>query len=121
MSTAVAFEVHRAAGGTRLERCFIMVMTTLIFWSMIAVQQAQMMWTDRTLFSPREHADVLRFLFRGSGGGLHSLLPRYLDYFRRDFHPFAPGDKERIEQWRAALAFTAPEPAPELPASSSPA
>ena len=115
---AVAFEVHRAAGGTRLERCFIMVLTTLIFWGMIAVQQAQMMWTDGTLFSPREHADVIRFLFRGSSGGLQSLLPRYLDYFRRDFHPFAPGDAERIERWRAALVFGAPEQA-SLPAATS--
>ncbi|MBL8954740.1 MAG: metal-dependent hydrolase [Myxococcaceae bacterium] len=101
---AVAFDVYRAAGGGYVERCVIMLLTSLIFWGKVVEQQARMMWADGTLFRLSEHADLFRYLFRNNDGGMQRLLPKYLSFFRRDFHPFAPGDTEQLEQWRAQLA-----------------
>ena len=100
---AVAFDVYVAAGGHWLERSFVMVMTTIIFWSKVFEQQLRMMHADRTLFSAREWADLFAFVFLGPDGGMLSLLPQYLAYFRPSFHPMRPGDREQIEAWRREL------------------
>jgi len=103
---AVAFDVYRAAGGTWLERCFIMALTTFIFWGRVVEQQVRMMWHDGTLFSPREHADLFRYLFRNGDGGMQRLAPKYFSFFKPGFHPFADGDREQLERWRSKLALT---------------
>lgn len=112
---AVAYDVFRAAGGTWLERCFIMLLTSLIFWLKVAGQQARMMWADRTLFNWREHVDLFRFLFR-EHGGMQQLLPQYLAFFRPSFHPFAPGDREQLDAWRAQLQLQSAPTRTGLPA-----
>lgn len=103
---AVAFDVYRAAGGTWLERCFVMVLTTAVFWGKVLHHQARMMWADGTLFSLSEHLSLFRFMFRGADGGMQRLLPNYFAFFKPSFHPFAPGDAERLEQWRRELGQT---------------
>jgi predicted metal-dependent hydrolase len=105
---AVAFEVYRAAGGHWLERCYLMLLASVIFAFKVFEHQARMMWADGTLFSVREHLDLFRYLFRGSDGGIQQLLPRYLSFFKPSFHPFGPGDVERLERWRAELSLENP-------------
>lgn len=100
---AVAFDVYRAAGGHWLERCFVMVLTTLVFWTKVAEQQVRMMASNGSLWQLREWADLFRFVFIGRSGGLLRLLPQYLDYFRPSFHPMREEDPARIAQWREAV------------------
>jgi uncharacterized protein len=100
---AVTFDVFQAAGGTYVGRCLLMLATTVIFWAKVVGQQVRLMWADGTLFNPREHADLFRFLFLGPGGGMQRLLPDYFAFFSPRFHPAREGDRERLEAWRAQL------------------
>lgn len=110
---AVAFDVYQAAGGFWAERCFVMVLTTLVFWTKVVEQQTRMMAANGTLWKPREWVDLFRFVFIGRSGGMGRLLPQYLDYFRPSFHPMRAHDPALIEKWRT-------ETSPYLPASARP-
>lgn len=83
---AVAYDVYRAAGGTYFERCWTMVLASLIFWAKIYEQQIRMMHHDGMLFSGREWLALFRYLFVDPGG-LRKLALPYLAYYKRGFHP----------------------------------
>jgi uncharacterized protein len=100
----VAFDVHKAVGGTRFERCRSMVIVSIFFWGLVAMQQLLFMAKRGVLFSPREHWRVFEFWFVNPGA-LSSLIRPYLSYFRRDFHPAARGGFEAIEAWKRSVSL----------------
>jgi predicted metal-dependent hydrolase len=100
---AVAFDVYKAVGGTYPERVRIMLAVTLIFWAKVADHQARMMKVDGTLFSPREWADLLKFLFV-EPGGMGRVFRLYFEYFRRDFHPNDIDSSPLVEAWERAFS-----------------
>jgi predicted metal-dependent hydrolase len=83
---AVAFDVYQASGGTWLERTWTMIGATVIFWAKVIEQQLRFMRAEKILFNPREWASLLNFLFLRPGP-LRKLIPPYLGYYRRGFHP----------------------------------
>lgn len=96
---AVAFDVFRAAGGTYLERASIMMLATVIFWAKVLEHQARMMKADGTLFSLREWAELVRFLFVDPGA-MRGLFRPYLAYYRPGFHPLDIDCTELLADWR---------------------
>ena len=100
---SVAFDVYQAAGGTRFERCRIMLVVSFFFWSLVVMQQLLFMAKRGILFSPREHWRLFRFCFVDPGA-LSSLVRPYCSYFRRDFHPATRGGFELVEAWKRSLA-----------------
>jgi predicted metal-dependent hydrolase len=103
---AVAFDVYAATGGTYRVRAVAMVLTTVIFWTKVIEHQVRLMAADGTLFSLREWADLLRALFV-SPGTLRRMVPDYLRYFRRDFHPSQIEAGALLADWRRAFAAAA--------------
>lgn len=103
---AVAYDVFVEAGGTYVERIAAMIGATLIFWAKVSEHQVRLMWVDRTLFSPREHLALLRFLFV-EPGGMAGLLRPYLAYFRPGFHPWDLDNRELLEGWKSELEASA--------------
>lgn len=95
---AVAFDVYQAAGGFWFERCFIMVITSAIFWTLVWAQQAEMMRTDGIAASPKEWRDLYRYLFEDPGG-MGDLITLTLDYFRPGFHPNDTGGEQHMQAW----------------------
>ena len=94
---AVAFDVYRAVGGTVGLRRRIMVFITLqFFWD--TFRHMRLMLRDYKGSRAKLWWNGLRFLF-GKGGVYRGLGRTYLDYFRRDFHPW---DHDN----RAAIAST---------------
>lgn len=83
---AVAYDVYRAVRGPWLERVFVMFTTTIVFWSLVAVQQLRLMRADGILFSVREWWSLARWLF-GTPWNLQQLLVPYLRYYAPSFHP----------------------------------
>jgi predicted metal-dependent hydrolase len=83
---AVAFDVYTAAGGHWLERDFVMILVTLVFWSKVLEQQLRFMKRDGILDSLREWLDLAAFLWVRPGP-LRRLIVPYLGYYRRGFHP----------------------------------
>jgi predicted metal-dependent hydrolase len=96
---AVAFDLYRLVGGHYLERVVVMLLATVIFWSLVVEQQARLMRTDGILFSAGEWRSLLSFLFVEPGG-----MPRmwriYLDYFRPGFHPWQRDTRHLTEEWK---------------------
>lgn len=103
---SVAFDLYQAVGGTWFTRARAMVVVSLLFWTLVMLQQLVFMAKRGALFSPREHWRLFRFTFL-EPGMLRSLVRPYLAYFRRDFHPAHRGGFELIEAWKKTL----PDPA----------
>ncbi len=97
---AVAFDVYEATGGSYLTRITAMLFTTFGFTITTALFQAALMKQDPA-------AGGLGVRLRGfskmwvSPGWFRRLVPSYLDYFRRDFHPWdrpAPASIEALKR-----------------------
>ncbi len=84
---AVAFDTYVATGGSYRTRIVAMLFTTLGFTITTALFQANLMRQD-------PEASGLGLKVRGAlklwvtPGWFRRLVPAYLDYFRRDFHPW---------------------------------
>ncbi|AXQ31149.1 metal-dependent hydrolase [Solimonas sp. K1W22B-7] len=101
----VAFDLYQAVDGdhARLMRAylistFLLLMTTAYF-------QTSLLASDRSLFKLRSMARGMRWMFgyaEGSGY-LRRMLPEFLDFFRRDFHPWQHDNSAQIEQWKQVL------------------
>lgn len=97
---AVAFDVYRAIGGPWRQRCVVMFLTTLSFWSRVFWHQVQLMRAEKILFSVPEWFRLVRFLFFEPGGML-GLIGPYLSYYRPGFHPWEHDSSEFLERWKA--------------------
>ena len=96
---AVAFDVYLAAQGSWPRRCVVMLVSTGIFWFKVAEQQVRLMKHDGILFSPREWAALLGFLFV-SPGAMRRLVVPYLRYFAPGFHPWDIDNRALLQRWR---------------------
>jgi hypothetical protein len=100
---SVAFDVYVASGGGYAVRVTSMLVATVIFWAKVIEHQARMMKVDGTLFSPREHWTLFKFLVVDPGT-MRGLFKPYLAYFRPGFHPTQIDSTAVIEGWRASGA-----------------
>ncbi|WP_257460342.1 metal-dependent hydrolase [Archangium lipolyticum] len=99
---AVAFDVYRAIGSPWLERCLVMLLTTVIFSAKIFEHQVRLMHAEKLLFSVREWFGLVRFLCIQPGGML-GLIGPYLSYYRPGFHPWEHDTSELLQRWKAGL------------------
>lgn len=98
---ALAFDVYEAAGGNEAERAVVMFVATIIFWAKVAEHQARMMHADGIVFDAREWKDLIRFLFI-EPGSMTKLIPLYLRYYKRGFHPRDIDTRQLLEDWLAS-------------------
>jgi uncharacterized protein len=103
---SVAFDVYASVGGTYGERVLRMIRCSLEFWSLWIGIALAYQSHERRLWSLREWWPALVWAFVRPGFMLR-VLPRYLAYYRRDFHPslHANADASLILDWRARLAL----------------
>ncbi|HYH21984.1 MAG TPA: metal-dependent hydrolase [Azospirillum sp.] len=95
---AIAFDVHRAAGGGYAGRIGWYLYVTLLFAIDTTIQTVSNLHRSGTLFRPATWGQGLRFLF-GRGGLVHRTLPAWLAYFRPGFTPHDHGDPEAPRRW----------------------
>ncbi len=103
----VAFDVYREAGGNYFERCFIMIMATVIFWALVVEYQFRLMRVDGIALSLREWSALGRFLFF-EPGGMFGLAREYFSYYRPGFHPWDLDNRNLLDAWKVDYQ-TAPE------------
>jgi len=99
---AVAFDVFKAAGGGHTRRSIYMALATLVFLGKVAEYQVRLMHTDGIASSVREWKQLYDFLF--TRGKLHTLIPHYFAYYKRDFEPWQLDNRELVERWKVSLA-----------------
>jgi predicted metal-dependent hydrolase len=102
---AVAFDVYQQIGGTWPERVAIMLVATVIFWTLVVEQQVRLMRADGVLFSTKEWRSLLGFLFVRPGA-LTTMARIYLDYFRPGFHPWQLDNRELVEAWKRESGYS---------------
>jgi predicted metal-dependent hydrolase len=99
---AVAFDVYQAAGGTYPVRAGIMFLTTVVFFAEIANIHVRLLRKEGILFDGRAWVRGLNFMW-GKPGFFRALIPRYFDYYRRDFHPDDCDASALHARWREKL------------------
>lgn len=103
---AVAFDVMRLVGASRLHRSWAMAVNSVGLLLETLDRTAYMLWKDGLLFDRRTWSDGLRWLL-GRGGFLRGLGSDYCSWYRPDFHPDDVDDGALVEAWRARLAASA--------------
>jgi predicted metal-dependent hydrolase len=94
-----------------------MIGATVVFWAKVLEHQVRLMRADANASDVREWADLVWFLFV-SPGPLPRIMPTYLRWFARDFHPNDANASDAVERWKTESAArangadgTAPAPA----------
>ena len=105
---AVAFDVYQATSGSYWLRVVALLRVTAIFIPRIHQLQLRLLREDPAPFSPSDLAHCVRYLY-GRGGMIREILPGYLRYFRRDFHPWQDDNSSLLLAWQAKYGhFAAP-------------
>jgi predicted metal-dependent hydrolase len=98
----VAFDVYQTVGGSYLLRASVMIPTTLIFFPVIFFFQARLLAKDTQLFNVRQNLKGFNYIF-GYKGVFSSLLPKYLDWFKPNFHPSHHDTDALLATWKEKL------------------
>lgn len=97
---AVAYDVYQQAVGSYWLRIYTMLVITVMFCFRTSLYQAVFLWKDGQLFNPKVWWNGIKFYFLKPGLVRH-IWSDYLDYFRRDFHPWMHDNRELLQQWEA--------------------
>lgn len=110
---AVAFDVYREVVGEGRRaywlRVRVMLLITLAFWADVFRHTVALVRADGATTDVRGWWRLFRFLWV-KPGGMWRIWRLWLDYFRRDFHPWQHDNRGHVEAWKAAYA----EPAEAL-------
>jgi predicted metal-dependent hydrolase len=101
---AVAYDVYREVLGNGLgaylRRAAVMLVTTIIFWVLVFHCHFRLVRADGAAGDLRGWRSVFRWLWV-SPGWMPRLFRPWLDYFRRDFHPWQHDNLAHVERWKA--------------------
>ena len=100
---AVAFDVYEAAGGQYALRAITMVLVTIGLIGGVSIYQAQLMAHDKQHRNVKSWAKGL-WTYWGPRGYFMKLIPSYLRYFKRDFHPWDSDDSALMAAAEAELS-----------------
>ena len=122
----MAYDVYEAAVGNYALRVGIMVPVTAILFAVQFSYQARLLAHDGKLLNLRDNWAGMKYLWNGKKGVFSRLLPQYLDYYKRDFHPNNHDTTELLNVWRDKLFGAngiippkARKPAAKKPAAAS--
>ena len=101
---AVAFDVLTLVSGSHRLRVGAMLFATFGLLTDNFVRWIYFMIRDRLIFKPQLWRDTARFLW-GRDGFYRALIPDYLRWYRRDFHPWEEDDRPLIDACLARLAL----------------
>lgn len=97
---AVAYDVYQQAGGNYWLRIITMINISVLFCLRTSIIQAIFLWKDGQLFNPKVWWKGFQFYFL-KPGLVPTIFRDYLDYFRRDFHPWDHDNRELLGKWEA--------------------
>lgn len=96
---AVAFDVYMQCVGSRKLLRRTLTILTLNFAVLIVRYQVSMLYANKTIPSFRELTQFVIF-FLGPKGILSNCLKPYLDFYRKDFHPWDHNNTDLVENWK---------------------
>ncbi len=99
---AVAWDVYEKTGGSYAVRAGTMVITTAVLGAVMAYSTARLLHADGKLLDVRNNWRGFQSLF-GRQGRMTRLVPKFMDFFRPDFHPNDHDTKALVAEWRDKL------------------
>ncbi len=99
---AVAFDVYQTIGGTYGMRAMVMAVVTRRFLFNTTRFHLQLLKADGQLTNVRSLASYL-WRFWGPNGHFTRLVPAYLAYYRRDFHPWQQDNRAAVAHFKEAV------------------
>jgi predicted metal-dependent hydrolase len=99
---AVAFDVYKEVGGDHARRTRWMRRITLGFFLAVTVLHVDLLRADGAFADPLAIAKSW-WTFWGPRGFYTRLIPQYLRYYRRDFHPWDHDSRALIAQFEREL------------------
>lgn len=91
---SVAFDVYVAIGGRTWRRRLAMALVTIEFTNHV-IRNMRLLLRDYEGSRIKLWRDGLKFLF-GERGALRGLMRPYLDFYKRDFHPWDHDNRELV-------------------------
>ena len=111
----VAYDVYEEVDGSYSLRVIAMILTTIAILMLVFIRLSPLLRKDGLLFSGSTWKNGMSFLF--SKNGLFTLVvPHYLQFYRRNFHPWDEQDYHFIDEFRAQFdsgQFVKEIPTPE--------
>lgn len=104
---AVAFDVFIAVGGTVRERREALVLNTFFFFKDTLRNLCIMLNHERKLWSLREWLRGFMYLFVRPGV-LRRVFFAYLNFYRKDFHPWQHDNRILIDEWQQDYGRSVP-------------
>ncbi|RAV68827.1 metal-dependent hydrolase, partial [Aerococcus mictus] len=103
---AVAFDVYRAVGGTdNLRRRIMIFVTVQFFWDTFRHMRIMLRGAEGSRV--KLWFNGLRYLF-GTEGILRGLGRPWLDFFKRDFHPWDHDNRQIVAEVTREMQLAAP-------------
>ena len=102
---SVAFDVYQSVYGGYFTRISTMLLTTVIFLSVIGWFQVHLLRKDGQLFNLRSWGFGLKVLLSPRNGYFMGLIKPYLDYYKPSFHPSQHNTEQLESTWRQRLGF----------------
>lgn len=96
---AVAFDVYDKVVGDRNKLRIIMAVQTFEFVRLISSYQFKLLWWAKKVPSLKDVFGAAKFL-AGKNGLLPNIAKPYLDYYRKDFHPWDNNNQALIDAWK---------------------
>lgn len=96
---AVAFDVYELTGGDKNRLRVLMAIQTLEFTRLILSYQIMLLWWNKKVPKLRDFTQMAGFLF-GKKGMFTKVGKSYLDFFRKDFHPWKHDNQHLVDQWK---------------------
>lgn len=103
---AVAWDVYTSVGGTYRTRVVWMNFAMMLIGVRITARLLHMLRKDGLLFNGHVWREGLAFLF-GKGGLIRTLKQDFLDFYRRDFHPWQHDTLALTTAWKSRYAQSA--------------
>lgn len=100
---AVAYDVYEAVGISYPERAAVMLIASVVFWTLVVQHQVRFMKVDGTHRSPKEWRSLLSYLFV-EPAPLTQMWLGWLHYFRPSFHPWNHDNRDLLESWKKEYA-----------------
>jgi len=99
----VAYDVYEQVVGSYALRAGTMIPVTAIFFAAVFAVHLSFLAKDGQLFKFKQNASALKYLWNGKKGVFSRLLPQYLDFFKRDFHPKHHDTDALLKEWSQVL------------------
>lgn len=93
---AVAFDVFKATVDSEWIRLSQMLFCTLMFSTMTSINVTRMLLRSGQIGNPTVWRSGLSYIL-GRNGALRKIVPAYLDFYKRDFHPSQHDNQHKVD------------------------